>query len=207
MLGYSPQLWHLSYHKARFGRAEAKSGNANRWAVVGLSMNSAMQKTMPLLVLFSFIITAMLVVSCSTKNYASQIQELEQNQVIWENQHIIHYRMSVNLPYETTDYGELPMPLTVEVKENNVVLVMDSQGNVVTPEGKHESTVGYYYRNFFTISGLFSYVHEYYLEKPPDIRVSYNSTLGYPESIYINPYTEPCCQDFTIEIKNFEVLP
>jgi hypothetical protein len=166
-----------------------------------------MQKTMPISVFFAFIILAMSVVSCSTKNYATQTQELEQNQTKWENQHITHYRISINLPYETTDYGELPMPLTVEVKESNVVLVMDAQGNIVTPEGKHEPTVAYYYRNFFTVPGLFSYLHQYYLKKPPDIRITYDSTLGYPEKIYIDPYTEPCCQDFTIEIMNFEILP
>src|SRR5690242_17786684 len=99
------------------------------------------------------------------------MREFEQNRVKWENQQITHYRLSIGLPYDTTYYGQLPMPLTVEVKNDNVVSVTDAQGKIISPEVDNNSA--YYYHNFFTIPGLFSYVHEYYLEKPPSIEISY----------------------------------
>ena len=39
------------------------------------------------------------------------------------------------------------------------------------------------------------------------MQVSYNPTYGYPENIYIDPYSEPCCQDYEIEVKDFQILP
>src|SRR6266496_1194559 len=113
------------------------------------------------------------------------VGELEQNQVKWANQQITHYRMSVDLPYETTYYGQLPMPLTVEVNDNTVVSVTDAQGKIISVEENNDSA--YYYRYFFTVPGLFSYVHQYYLKKPPSVEITYDSAFGFPSSIFIDP--------------------
>jgi uncharacterized protein DUF6174 len=112
--------------------------------------------------------------------------ELEQNQAKWEGQHITHYRMSVN---ESGYAGSFAA--TVEVKD----------GNIISPVGTPSER-----EYLFTVPGLFSYVSKTYMENPPAIRVTYDSTLGYPTTIYIDPYREPCCQDFTIEIQDFQVL-
>ena len=157
------------------------------------------------LVIGVLLISVITIYGRQTLQQYRDIRELEQNQVKWGNQHIAHYSMSVDLPYETTYYGELPMPLTVEVKDNNVVSVTDAQGDIISAEESNNSA--YYYQNFFTVPGLFAYVHQYYLERPPSIEIIYDSVFGFPGSIYIDPYTEPCCQDFQITIDDFQVLP
>jgi hypothetical protein len=130
-------------------------------------------------------------------------RELEQNQVKWENQHIIHYRMSLTIPYSSSNHDR--MPLIVEVKDGKVFSVVDAQGKIVSPENDEHYV--YDYPDKFTIQGLFSYVHQTYSERPPSISVTYNLIFGYPETIDVNPYVEPCCQSFRIEVRDFQVLP
>lgn len=130
--------------------------------------------------------------------------ELDKSRAKWDNAHITHYQMSIYIPYSSGGIGNLPMPLTVEVQDGNVVSVADAHGERVSPNDNVDSS--YYYENYFTIPGLFSHVHQIYLEKPPSIRVTYDPTLGYPYSIYVNPYVEPCCQDYEIIVESFQVL-
>lgn len=129
--------------------------------------------------------------------------EIERNQAKWESQHITHYRMSLNLLGYGYNYSR--MPLTVEVKDGEVITVVDARGETVSPKD-HEVTVDDY-PNGFTIPGMFSYADRTCGESPPAMKVSFNPVLGYPTTIYVDPYTEPCCQDFTIEVRDFEVLP
>jgi hypothetical protein len=136
--------------------------------------------------------------------------ELGQKQAKWDSQHITHYRLSVFLPSaflpdKIANYGDLPMPLTVEVKDGNVVSFIDANGTIISHANVGDSV---YYQNKITVPGLFSLVNYYYLKKYPVIKVSYDPSYGFPTSIYFLPYTEPCCQDgFGISIQDFLVLP
>ena len=127
--------------------------------------------------------------------------ELEQNRAKWESQHITHYQMSV----DGTGYAIL-LAVDVEVKDGVVVKIVDnkSKKGLLPTEGVNTS---YPYEQLFTVPSLFDYVYKSYLENPAAIRVTYDPTFGYPTTIYIDPYSEPCCQDFTFTISNFETLP
>jgi hypothetical protein len=130
-------------------------------------------------------------------------RELEQNQAKWESQHITHYQMSLSiLGY---GYESDIMPLTVEVKDNKVVSVVDTKGQRILI-GK-ENPLYYDFPQAFTVPGLFTIAHDWLSKKAPIINVSYDPALGYPEEIYIDPYLEPCCQDFTYSVRDFQVLP
>jgi hypothetical protein len=131
-----------------------------------------------------------------------QSRELEQNRAKWESQHITHYRMSLTLPFFISNYDR--MPLTVEVKNGKVISVTDVHGETVFPENDGDLTRDY---PELTIPGLFSYVQQTYLEKPASIEVTYDPVLGYPTTIYVDPYVEPCCQDFTYDVRDFKALP
>ncbi len=132
-----------------------------------------------------------------------QSRELEQNQAKWGGQHITHYQMSVTiLGYALDGKG---MPLRVEVKDSKVISVVDSQGNNLPLVNDPDTS--FFYPETFTIPGLFSYAHQTIWKKLPFINISYDPALGYPTSIYVDPYREPCCQDFQIEIQDFQVLP
>ena len=139
------------------------------------------------------------------QDYPDWETAVQQNRTLWESQHITHYRMLVVLPHSSSSYGSLPMPLTVEVKDGVVISVVDADSKMILPTDYADAS--YYYQNFFTIPGLFSYTGQYYLKKPPAMRVTFDQVLGYPNSIYIDPWREPCCQDFTITVQNFQILP
>jgi hypothetical protein len=134
-------------------------------------------------------------------NAYSQSSELEKNKAKWESHHITHYRMSVAF----LGYGFNDNVIWVEVKEGKVISLVDSLGNNVPPENIPD--VNFRYPNAFTIPGLFSYAHQTILAKPPSLDISYDLTFGYPKDIYIDPYVEPCCQDFDIVVRDFQVLP
>ena len=134
----------------------------------------------------------LIILSACTPSWENQ---LKQNQAKWESQNITHYRMSVNLPYDFSGngYGNLPMPLIVEVKDGNMISVVDALGEKVSFTGGGDFV--YYYPNSLTVQGLFSYVYQWYLKKPPDIQVSYDPALGFPSSIFIDQLRSHAAQN------------
>jgi hypothetical protein len=129
--------------------------------------------------------------------------EFEKNQAKWDSQHITHYQMSLDPWFSSANFGHTPY--VIEVKDGEVIAVVDAQGNVVSIEDNQ--SFAYSDREFFTVPSLFSYVQHTFLRKPPKISVTYDATYGYPASISVDPYIEPCCQDFTIVVLDFHVLP
>src|SRR5688500_3036850 len=65
----------------------------------------------------------------STANF---VAELEKNRAKWESQHITHYQMSLDPDYSSSNYGHTPY--VIEVKDGEVIAVVDAQGNMVSIE-------------------------------------------------------------------------
>jgi hypothetical protein len=128
--------------------------------------------------------------------------ELEQNRTKWENRNITHYQMSIAI-FGYGPYNE-HMPLRVEVSAGKIISIFDSLGNSLSPA--NNPGISYLYPDTLTIPGLFSFAHKTMCEKLPSIRVSYNFDIGYPEEISVVPYPEPCCQGFTINVRDFQIL-
>ncbi len=129
--------------------------------------------------------------------------QLEENRAKWLGQHITHYRFSLSLPFSSNNYGRMPM--AVEVKDGEVISVIDAHGVIVSP--KDDAATASYYPDAFTIAGLFSIADHIFRDNPPSINVSYDSSLGYPVTIWVDPFTEPCCQDYSYEVRDLQVLP
>jgi hypothetical protein len=130
-----------------------------------------------------------------TQDYSSGIRDLQENQAKWESQHITHYQMVVDGDQEF-------LPLLVEVKDGTVVSAVNAQGEKLSSDSDEMR----YYPHYFSIPALFSFLSQMYAETPPSIGVDYDPTFGYPVGIGIDPFTEPCCQDFSISIQDFRVL-
>jgi hypothetical protein len=128
--------------------------------------------------------------------------ELDNNLAKWESLHISNYQIKVYLNEATSAH---PGPWTIEVRDGKAVSVIDNNGADVDADEEAFSTYAAEY--YFTIPGWFRYVKETYEMKPPEVQVEFNPTYGFPDSIYIDPYTEPCCQDFTITVEDFQILP
>lgn len=128
----------------------------------------------------------------SPRNFES---ELKKNREKWESAQITHYKMTVDF----AGYGSFEqMPWTLEVRDDRIISVLNSQGNKI----QDDDSAGE-----FTIAELFADIQVNFQRKAPIIRVTYNPDYGFPENVFINPWREPCCQDYEIKISNFQVLP
>jgi uncharacterized protein DUF6174 len=127
--------------------------------------------------------------------------ELKKNQANWEGRQISHYTISVDLSGMNYDRT----PWIVEVKADDVVSIVDSNGTVLSPSeiGNYESVS----KQFFNVPALFSFVEQTYQDQPPILKVEYDSIYGYPKSIYVDPWVEPCCQDYWIAVGDLRILP
>jgi hypothetical protein len=124
--------------------------------------------------------------------------ELERNRAKWDEAQINHYTMLVDAAGYAYTYNEIPW--TLEVLNNRVVSAINAQGESVPVNDAAQE---------FTVTALFGLIEDYYQREPPvvSMRLTYNPTYGYPASIDINPWAEPCCQGFTIEVQDFKILP
>jgi hypothetical protein len=122
-------------------------------------------------------------------------KETATNRATWEAAKISHYRMVVDC--YCGDISKY-MPWTVEVKDGELVSVIDVEGD---PELRLDEAKRY------TIDGLFDQIEWAYVHRAPSVKVTYDATYGYPVDTTINPTSEPCCQEFTITVREFEILP
>ena len=121
--------------------------------------------------------------------------ELEKNRAKWYAAQLTHYKMIVDF----SGYGSYDqMPWTLDIQNEHVASAINVQGNsvLVNDSVRH-----------FTVTALFADIEDRYQLKAPSIHVSYNPAYGYPENISINPWSEPCCQEYDVEIRGFQVLP
>ncbi len=130
--------------------------------------------------------------------------QLSKYQAMWESKKITHYRMLLSLPYASNGFGRLSDPLSVEVQAGIVISVVDADGNkVLLTQDEFASASD---QKLLTVSGLFDFLNEIYAEKPVSLRVLYDPVFGYPSSIDVNPYMEPCCQEYSVFIDDFQVI-
>ena len=135
--------------------------------------------------------------------YALARVTLQQNRTKWESQHITHYRMSLDLPWNGDNLGR--MPLLVEVKNGRVISVVDAHGKRVAAAYDRDTKT--YYPDLFSVPGLFAYATQEFDKRPPSVDVSYDPLLGYPTLITVDPYTEPCCEEYSIGADHLQILP
>ena len=122
-------------------------------------------------------------------------RELVRNRAKWESHHVTHYRMMlVFAGYGIGDYDR--MPLTVEVQGETAISALDAKGKPWIPGNRP-----------LTITGLFSFVYSEMGDKPAGLSIRYDPALGYPVEIYVDPWTEPCCQDYWYTVQDLVVLP
>ena len=160
-----------------------------RWPIAALVVTA-------LILFIVFICSPILRLLSFTPEYspADFEAELERNRAKWDNADIAHYRMVVDF----SGYGSYrQMPWTLEVQDDKAIYATGAQGNLVPIDDAAR----------FTVAALFVRIGEAYQDRSPSIRISYDPTYGYPEDISINPYVEPCCQGYDIEIRDFQLLP
>jgi hypothetical protein len=129
---------------------------------------------------------------------ASQRPALEQNRSLWESQAILHYRFNLKIGCNCPWYDL--MPLTVEVKNGEIISMVASNGGNITP---YLDT----FRQHSTIESLFDTVDSAISRGVYELEVQYDVTYGFPTSIVINPSRMITDDETGYYVTDLEVLP
>jgi hypothetical protein len=129
---------------------------------------------------------------------ASQRPALVQNRSLWESQAIQHYRFNFKIgcfcPWNAL------MPLTIEVKNGEIIAMVASNGGDITP---YLDT----FRAHATIESLFDLVDSAISKRVYRLVVQYDPKYGFPASIVINPSRMIMDDETGYYVTNLEVLP
>jgi len=145
-----------------------------------------------ILILLVFILAA-----CSADG-----SELSRNQQTWEDANISHYRFELNLSCFCAFRDQ--MPLTVEVKDGEVVSMTAADGNAVSaddPNYQHFVDLGTIDRLFAELESVAGSANA------GEVIVKYDPTLGYPTEASIDYIKEAIDDELYVSIAGFEKLP
>ncbi len=106
--------------------------------------------------------------ACKWEQSWEQSSELSQNREKWEQKHISNYQYKVSI---ISIWGANRfMPLTVQVKDREVVLVLDKDGNNVTSNWKETASV----------ESMFAEIETALSRKGREAEVVYDNAYGFP---------------------------
>ena len=127
-------------------------------------------------------------------------RELQTNYQKWQTQAIGHYRMSVKI----ICLCEFPNRNTVvvEVKNGNVVSVIDNKGqNISISEGQISG-----FAHLFTVDGLFTYASDA-VSGAYEAHIAYDPQFGFPTDVSVDWDKQILDDEDETTITNFEPLP
>jgi len=128
--------------------------------------------------------------------------ELSRNQQKWQDAGISHYRIELNLSCFCAFRDQLP--LTVEVKDGEVVSVIDATGIAVSADDPNYQ----YFVELATIDRLFTELESVTASADAgEVIVKYDPTYGYPTEASIDYIKEAIDDELYVSIAGFEKLP
>lgn len=126
--------------------------------------------------------------------------QYDQNLKTWDGANVTHYRFKLSLICFCIFTDQ--MPLTVEVKDGEVVSVLNQAGEIVLPT----DDLYQYYEPYLTIDRLFSQLGVALSGEAEEVLVTYNPTRGYPADLTIDYIKEAIDDELYIQVTDFEVL-
>lgn len=143
-----------------------------------------------------FIILAFILAACGSV----PSNEFDQNVTKWNDANISHYRYQLFIGCFCPFYED--MPLTIEVKDGEVVSITSQDGTVVDASHPAYET----YQSYATIDRLFSNLEVVLTGEADEVVVSYDPAYGFPTSIAIDYIKEAMDDELALQVSNFEVL-
>lgn len=147
------------------------------------------------------VLAALIYVLASGMLGSSQARQLDANLQKWQAQNVSHYRMKVNIGCFCPFFDR--MPVSIEVRDGQVLSVTDSQGQPVAADDPIRSFGN---EPLMTIEGLFAYAREA-IQTADKTEVTYDPALGYPVSLGIDRIEMAMDDEMSVLISEFEVLP
>ena len=141
--------------------------------------------------LIVFIAFALLLSACGSN------AALKSNRDKWEAQSISHYRFDLTIscfcPFRDI------IPVTVEVKDGQIVSMTDVSGQPLREEFRAT------FEQAATIESLFAIAEEN-IANADKVSVTYDATYGFPTSIVVDRITQAVDDEISYYAENFEVL-
>ncbi len=142
--------------------------------------------------IFIVLVLALILSACSGR-------ALQSNREKWDSQAVSHYRFKLSIgcfcPYQGI------MPLTIEVKDGQIVSLTDVNGQPVGEEFRAN------FEEAATVERLFAVVEEAASGGADEIQVEYDAKYGFPSSISIDYIKEAMDDEISYHVLDFEVLP
>jgi hypothetical protein len=126
--------------------------------------------------------------------------ELERNREIWQDADISHYSFTLGIGCFCAFRSD--MPLTVEVRDGEIVSMMYSDGTLVT-----ETDPGYEtFVKYGTIDHLFSELEAGQNGGADEVTVKYDPTYGFPIETYFDFIAEAIDDELSLTVSGFTIL-
>lgn len=139
------------------------------------------------------VVLALMLAACSATS------EYDQNIKKWQDAGISHYRYDLVIGCFCPFYED--MPLTIEVKDGEVVSITSANGTLLDSSNPSYQ----YYLEYGTLDLLFTELNSEMAEAD-EVIVSYDSQYGFPTEISIDRIKLAMDDELSLQVTNFEVL-
>lgn len=139
-----------------------------------------------------FVLT-LLLVACSAKT------EYDQNLAKWQSADVTHYRFDLVIGCFCPFYQD--MPLTIEVKDGEVISISRADGTLVEPTDPNYQ----YYEKYANIDRLFAELASE-MADADEVIVTYDAQFGFPADVSIDQIKLAMDDELALRVTNFEVL-
>jgi len=144
----------------------------------------------------TLLLLALILAACS----ATADNELGRNQKKWQDANISHYRFQLGVGCFCIFRSE--MPVTVEVKNGEIVSIVDVNGKDFPMDDQTRESV----LKYATIDRIFSELKSDSVQKADHLTVTYDPTYGFPTDVSID-YIELAADDeLYLSVSMFEPL-
>jgi len=131
----------------------------------------------------------------STQSVVALQEELNNARELWTDQNVTLYKLGFTrdgffTPEFTTPY------LSIVENENKLEVINVTEGVAVDPNSIH-------FRTAYTVEKLFQMIQDAIDTKAVEIDVEYDTTFGYPKTVFINKDELTDDEEITVEIDSF----
>lgn len=142
---------------------------------------------------FILVVLTLILAACSSAS------EYDQNLKTWQNANVSHYQYDLVIGCFCPFYQD--MPLTIEVKDGEVVSITNVDGTVLDSSNPSYQ----YYQEYATLDLLFAALKSE-MTDAEEVNVTYDAQYGFPTDISIDRIKAAMDDELSLQVTNFEVL-
>lgn len=127
--------------------------------------------------------------------------ELSRNQQKWQDANVDHYSFQLSVTCFCPVSGIMPM--TVEVKDGEVVSIVDVNGNAFSSTDPLNELI----QKYATIDRIFAELATDPVQNAEKLEVTYDPTYGFPTEVTIDFVEQIADDELYLSLSGFEPLP